>query len=426
MKLGLSAPISIVSAMPIQKLTVYDVLVDLIPGSLLLLIFYPLIPVQWFSQFIQVPTLVSGSVFSMVFLLIAFATGHILQRVAGGKYFLDLIPNKYKIGRPFDNILKTGFETQHSLEWKFIKGCERYFQLEFTKSSTNGETVNTTTLTGLRWLVISYLYNNDLLRAQRWQTLQGFFRSMTAIFFISSIAYLIALIIYVVILPIQIEVVGLLVGCIILWLIFMWHFYRRWGTYTHYEAKALIQDFYTNVLLEKDMIDYSYGHPSFSHLRALESLIDWNDVGQTKVFFLAYAAGITSAIDSVLYNVINRIIEDDLDSNINTALGLEPSAIYSGSHREKVKSMTDYDRLNLLIAAGWINNNEKGHLMAVTRAAKSEPVDSRAADLFIGFEFRSSQVAKTQLISAQKVLEDLVNKYKIKSNDLVDAYDIEI
>jgi hypothetical protein len=250
--------------MPTQNLTIYDILAHEIPGVTLLLFVLPASTFVWqqsgSAQLFPTYDLGSG-LLSVIFLISSYLIGVIIQGVAGrptirfGKYDVNQLTHWYdqrvinldiysseELDKPFNAQLRRRYErTDGKL---IIDRSEEIFGLSFTQEHGDKKVLDERMLGTLYWLVQSYLFNQDVMRSQRWSILEKFFRGVWLSLVLSILinSGLMILLLYFEVPVLLLFVVG---GIIVLALgsSFIAHLERR--KYGRYWGGALIDDFYT-------------------------------------------------------------------------------------------------------------------------------------------------------------------------------------
>lgn len=221
--------------------TLYDFFVDVIPGVTALLLIVPLLP-----DTLDLSWLLDMTV-GIVLLIVGYIVGHFLQGLASwidGTVRLKFVSrlgierNNLTIKYPFEaELARRGKDD--SIRSGFDDGKSSFFDPELSGAE-------------LFRTVQSYLWNNDIGRMRRFQTLYTLFRSIWVLFLISSVAYGIATVltfikVYDAVLnPIYLGAATflLVVGAV--------GSYRRRVTYHREMAKAMIYDFYTHTKTNTD------------------------------------------------------------------------------------------------------------------------------------------------------------------------------
>lgn len=147
-----------------QNLTVYDFVVDLIPGVFSILLALSLLPAESVKG-VAVSNLTVGS--SVLIVVLGYFVGHLVQAVASpvDNWVYFLRRDEYPFERALDEA-QSG-----SVEALFSENIEAFFVPDKTEFEglTEYEVFK---------LTQSYLWNNNVGRAQRFQVLYTFLRSM--------------------------------------------------------------------------------------------------------------------------------------------------------------------------------------------------------------------------------------------------------
>ncbi|MDG5760492.1 hypothetical protein QA600_14215 [Natronococcus sp. A-GB1] len=147
-----------------QNLTVYDFVVDLIPGVFAILLALSLLPAESIDG-IDITEVTVGS--SVLVIVLGYFVGHLVQAVASPidnwVYFL------WREDYPFEKSLEEA--RSGSVEDRFDENIQMFF---------DSDDVDTDDLKEYEMfkLTQSYLWNNNIGRAQRFQVLYSFLRSM--------------------------------------------------------------------------------------------------------------------------------------------------------------------------------------------------------------------------------------------------------
>lgn len=222
-----------------QNLSIYDFIVDVIPGSIGILLTISLLPAKYSGQF-GFGDLSLGS--SILIIVVGYLVGHLIQAVASPidrcVYF------RFNDRYPFEEILR---EAENRGDWSVEKEFSENIEMFFRTNSDDAAN-----LSGYETfqLTQSYLWNHNIGRARRFQILYTFLRSVWVILAFGAIAYITAAVAQIwgfyqlVWTPLQtlLIILGITIGSII-------SFSRR-VKYHKIMAKSLVFDFYANVLSE--------------------------------------------------------------------------------------------------------------------------------------------------------------------------------
>lgn len=156
------------------QFTVYDFLVDIIPGVIALLLVIAILPDDHvFLDWIQ-PGFFSG----IVFLATSFVIGHFVQSVGSGvDYYLA---KRYDFAYPFEQELSNENDDQLGITPRFVELARERF----------GDDASDT---DLFFLVQSYLWTRDIGRLRRFQIIYTFHRSLWVMFLGFAVLYLLVL-----------------------------------------------------------------------------------------------------------------------------------------------------------------------------------------------------------------------------------------
>lgn len=220
-----------------QNLTIYDFVVDIVPGALAILVFLSLLPIDVVAG-LDIADITVGS--SILVIVLGYFIGHLIQAVASpiDNWVYFLRRDEY----PFEKTLQEA--SSDSVEERFSDNVDAFFELE-TEEPDNLTGIERFTLTQ------SYLWNNNIGRAQRFQILYSFLRSMWVLSVLGALLHLLGLIAmygwgYALMwTPLQ---SGLIIAALSLAGIGS---YLRRIQYHEMMAGALIFDFYANVLSQE-------------------------------------------------------------------------------------------------------------------------------------------------------------------------------
>lgn len=228
--------------MTANRFSLYDFFVDIVPGAVALLIFFSLLPAQYdVLRVMSNTSLLSGA----AFLIVSYVLGHLVQAVASpidrrftarefriaGKAGLPY-PFEHRLNNPSSTNAPEVTETvDEELENFFDSGLTGYEKFFSTQS---------------------YLWNNDIGRMRRFQRLYTLFRGIYVLLFTGGILHLIGLVlsitdIYQTIWTLtELAIIG--VSLVVLAGITYWRRVR----FHKWMAKAMVFDFYANVLSQED------------------------------------------------------------------------------------------------------------------------------------------------------------------------------
>lgn len=162
-----------------QSLTIYDFIVDIVPGALAILLFLSLLPPDVVAGW-NIADITVGS--SILVIVLGYFVGHLLQAIASpidhGVYFYRR--DEY----PFEKALQEA--SSDSVEERFSDHVDSFFAVGSEEPDD---------LSGLEQfkLTQSYLWNNDIGRAQRFQILYSFLRSMWVLLILGAFLHLLVL-----------------------------------------------------------------------------------------------------------------------------------------------------------------------------------------------------------------------------------------
>lgn len=228
--------------MTANRFSLYDFFVDIVPGAVALLIFFSLLPAQYdVLSMMSSTSLLSGA----AFLIVSYVLGHLVQAVASpvDRWFTAWEPwvaESAGLPYPFEHRLNNPGSTNATTVTKAVKDELEAF---FDKDLSGYE---------LFFATQSYLWHNDIGRMKRFQRVYTLFRGIYVLLFTGGILHLIGLAIAMVGFyqsiwtPVELGTLG--VSLLVLAGITYWRRVRF-----HKEmAKAMIFDFYANVLSQDD------------------------------------------------------------------------------------------------------------------------------------------------------------------------------
>lgn len=164
--------------MSAQNLSVYDFVVDVIPGVAAIILLFSVTPSETLGQLSTEHLTVGSGLFVVI---IGYFVGHVIQALASP---VDLkIYLQYHDDFPFEEVLRTADE-QDSVINGFDDRAELFFQ-------PTDETVSGSELFEL---VQSYLWNHDIGRSRRFQTLYTFLRSMWVLLALGGVIHIFAIV----------------------------------------------------------------------------------------------------------------------------------------------------------------------------------------------------------------------------------------
>jgi|GEM_PF-3751131 len=226
-----------------QNLTIYDEIVDIIPGTVAILLAISVLPADYIGDF-GVNNLTLGS--GLLIIVGGYLMGHLVQAVASP--IDEWVYFQHHENYPFEAVLQEAREEDgSSVEKRFDENIEEFFE---------GSGDDAAELNGFEIfrLTQSYLWNHDIGRARRFQILYTFLRSIWVIFALGAGVHLVAAVAehcggYELVWSLRqsgLIVVGLSVGAVIS--------YRRRLKYHAEMANSLVFDFYANVLSSNEEI----------------------------------------------------------------------------------------------------------------------------------------------------------------------------
>lgn len=162
-----------------QSLTVYDFIVDIIPGAIAILLFLSLLPADVVAG-LNVASITVGS--SILVIVLGYFVGHLLQATASP--IDDWVYFYYHDEYPFEEALQEA--SDGSVEGRFSDNIDSFFALDPEQSDELSGTERFK-------LTQSYLWNNEIGRAQRFQVLYSFFRSIWVLFGLGAVLHLLGL-----------------------------------------------------------------------------------------------------------------------------------------------------------------------------------------------------------------------------------------
>lgn len=219
-----------------QSLTVYDFVVDIVPGALAIVLALSLLPAATVNG-INISEVTVGS--SVLIVVFGYFVGHVIQGVASP--IDDAVYNKYNDSYPFERALEEA--SSDSVEEKFADEIDLFFASEEDDEFRGFERFK---------LTQSYLWNNNIGRARRFQVLYTFLRSIWVLLIAGALLHILGLIALLCLdygllwTPLQSFTISVLLA------ITGFITYRRRLKYHEEMADALIFDFYANVLTDQD------------------------------------------------------------------------------------------------------------------------------------------------------------------------------
>lgn len=228
--------------MAASRFTLYDFFVDIVPGAVALLIFFSLLPSQYdVLSIVSNTSLLSGA----VFLIVSYVLGHLVQAVASpvDRRFTAWEPwiaESAGLPYPFEHRLNNPRSTSAPTVTKAVKDELDDF---FDPGLSGYE---------LFFATQSYLWHKEIGRMKRFQRLYTHFRGIYVILCIGGVFHLIGLVLSIanvyqgIWTRSELGILG--VSLVVLGGIIYWRRVRF-----HKEmAKAMIFDFYANVLSQDD------------------------------------------------------------------------------------------------------------------------------------------------------------------------------
>lgn len=223
------------------RFTLYDFFVDIVPGAVSLLILFSLLPFDY-----DVTSTISeaGLLQGVVFLIISYVLGHFIQATASplDERFTKWEPWLAKeagLPYPFEHQLEREDDTNGT---SVVKEVEEELE-NFFDSGLSGKE--------LFFATQSYLWNNDIGRMRRFQRLYTFFRGLYPLLLMGGLLHWAALLLspnryYRSIWSVpELGIIGFLL------VLLAGIAYRRRVKSHEDMAKAMIYDFYSNVLHHK-------------------------------------------------------------------------------------------------------------------------------------------------------------------------------
>lgn len=164
-----------------QSLTIYDFIVDIVPGALAILLFLSLLPADVVAGW-DIADITVGS--SILVIVLGYFVGHLLQAIASpiDNWVYFSCHDEY----PFEEALQNA--SNDSVEGRFLDNVDSFFTIDSEESDE---------FSGLERfkLTQSYLWNNDIGRAQRFQILYSFLRSMWVLLILGAFLHLLVLVV---------------------------------------------------------------------------------------------------------------------------------------------------------------------------------------------------------------------------------------
>lgn len=220
------------------NLTLYDFVVDIVPGVFAILLGLSLLPARTISA-VNLAELTVGT--SVLIVVIGYFMGHLVQAVASrvDEWVYFWRRDEY----PFEKAIAEA--RSDSVEDKFSSMIDSFF------GDRNGENEDFSGYERFK-LTQSYLWSNNIGRSQRFQILYTFLRSMWVLLFFGAVLHLMGLVALLwldyslVWTPMQsgIIIVVLAVSGVLA--------YLRRLKYHNMMIEALIYDFYANILSQQD------------------------------------------------------------------------------------------------------------------------------------------------------------------------------
>jgi len=222
-----------------QNLTVYDFVVDIVPGALAIVLALSLLPAETVNN-INISQVTVGS--SVLIVIFGYFIGHVIQAFASP--IDNAVYKNHKKGYPFERALNEASEG--SIKKKFANNIDSFFLSEESDELQESERFK---------LTQSYLWNNNIGRAKRFQVLYTFLRSMWVLLIGGALLHTLGLIAHLCLdygllwTPLQSLVIIFTLATIGVIL------YLRRVKYHDMMADALIFDFYANILTDQDEFD---------------------------------------------------------------------------------------------------------------------------------------------------------------------------
>lgn len=230
--------------MSTRSFSVYDFFVDIIPGSLALLLMISLLPadytaIDWITEM--------GIFEGTLFLLVSYILGHFVQSIASpiDSWWMERKFQVWKIVKedqlyPFENLLDRARDDENYVvvnQFLNRKG-------DFFEDNLSGVELFSVTQ--------SYLWNHNIGRMRRFQVLYTFFRSLWILFLLGAGLYLIAILgawweLYTTVWSFG----ELMIICVLLGVSAVLAYFRRVKLHSEM-AKAMVFDFYANVFSQND------------------------------------------------------------------------------------------------------------------------------------------------------------------------------
>ena len=222
--------------MSAQNLSVYDFVVDIIPGVAAIILLFSVARSETLRQ-LGPEYLTVGSGFLVV--IIGYFIGHVIQALASP---IDLkVYFRYHEDFPFEDVLKTADERDGVING-FDERAELFFQ-------PTDEIVSDSELFEL---IQSYLWNHEIGRSKRFQTLYTFLRSMWVLLALGGVVHLLALGTKVLVTYPLYWSVGESLLIIVGLFVLSYVSYKRRVKYHRRMARSMIFDFQANVLSQAE------------------------------------------------------------------------------------------------------------------------------------------------------------------------------
>lgn len=220
-----------------KQFSVYDFLVDLIPGIIVIVVCFSLLPYSYIVGIVG-----NASVFQGVLLLgVGYVLGQILQAVASpiDSWYTRYRGHKY----PFEErVSKAREQDETTVGTEFLRLCTE----KFTTTHPDTKTEFTPPDKELFGLTQSYLFDNNIGRFHRFQVTYTLFRSLWVVFVFGGIAHILIGIATLYIIELSNWPIGSSLAVALISIGLGYICYLRRLKYQNLMADSMITDFYTH------------------------------------------------------------------------------------------------------------------------------------------------------------------------------------
>ncbi|ELY39155.1 hypothetical protein [Natronorubrum tibetense] len=196
--------------MPVQKLDLYDIIVDIFPGLVAVFIFLPLVlgPGTAYSDALDL----LGIEATLIIIVLSYVIGRIVHGIASpfdksiskfgsniDKFFLEhpiyeKLTKRFGLHLSFEDHIRDGLAPFTPFTMKTVMVHELHAEIN-EKYDVNTKSIDRHDFNDLKHVCHSILYNKPVLY-RRYEILTTFFRSMHTVFGLSLIFYSISLLVY--------------------------------------------------------------------------------------------------------------------------------------------------------------------------------------------------------------------------------------